>query len=103
MDAETVGRDERVISEENASYRMGYAVLLVGLLVLIIVRALRAAGSLVENLDLVALMLASSLVILIYQRSKHLVSQRWIFIFLCTMCVILLAALLGLVFLITRP
>jgi hypothetical protein len=92
-----------VISEENASYRLGYAILLVGLLVLIIVRALRAAGSLVENLDLVALMLASSLVILIYQRSKQLVSHRWIFIFLCTMCVILLAALLGLVFLLTRP
>lgn len=103
MNAKPIQRDERIIAEENASYRLGFAVLLLGLLALVVLRAVRVADSILENLDLIALMLVSSLVTFAYQRSRKIVTQRWIFIFLCMVCLVLLAALLGLIFLMGRP
>lgn len=84
-------RDERYYAVENASYRIGYMIIIYGLLLLIIFRSIAYHES---NWDLFALVIISSFAATIYQivHKTITVSRRWIYFFLA---ITLLAAVVS--------
>lgn len=84
-------RDERYYAVENASYRIGYMIIIYGLLLLIIFRSIAYHES---NWDLFALVIISSFAATIYQIAHKTitVSRKWIYFFLA---ITLLAAIVS--------
>ncbi|MCS7283100.1 MAG: hypothetical protein RMK65_11005 [Anaerolineae bacterium] len=74
MNNQTVLRDERTEVVENASYRLAYYIMACGALVVIAYRGFLFQESL---WDLMFLVILSSAVATLYQRSKQVLSQGW--------------------------
>lgn len=91
MKNQPVVRDERYYAVENASYRIGYMIVIYGILVLIVFRSIAYHET---NWDLFALVVISSLVATIYQvvHKTITISPKWIYF---TLAVTLLAALVS--------
>jgi hypothetical protein len=83
MKNQSILRDERYYTIENASYRIAYIILSFGLLLLIIVRSIVFHES---NWDLFALVIISSFAATIYQYSHKTItfSWKWIYLFIAT-------------------
>jgi hypothetical protein len=93
MKNQPVLRDERYYAVENASYRIGYMIIIYGLMGLIIIRSIAFHES---NWDLWGLVVISSLVATIYQivHKTITVSRKWVYFFITTT---LLAAIVSLI------
>lgn len=77
MKDQPVLRDERTISVENASYKLGFTVILFGLLIIITFRGFFYQES---NWDLLALVIIGSGVTTVYQAINRTLSQRWFYL-----------------------
>lgn len=77
MKDQPVLRDERTISVENASYKLGFTVILFGLLIIITFRGFFYQES---NWDLLALVIIGSVVTTVYQAINRTLSQRWFYL-----------------------
>jgi cell division protein FtsW (lipid II flippase) len=84
MKDQSIFRDERTTSVENASYRWGYMIVTYGLLLLVAIRGFLFQQS---NWDLMALVIVSSLVTTAYQGAHHLFTRRWIYLFGATILI----------------
>ncbi len=91
MKDQTIFRDERTITVENASYRWGYLVVTYGLLILVAWRAFFFQQS---NWDLLALVILSGFVTTVYQGAHHLFTRRWVIAFALTILVAAVVAAL---------
>ena len=91
MNKQPIVRDERYYAVENASYRIGYLIIIYGLLLLIIARSIVFHES---NWDLFALLLISSFAATIYQAVHKIIpfSWKWIYFFIA---ITLLAAVVA--------
>ena len=89
MTGKDVVRDERTLSVENASYRLGYLFLAFGILV---IAAYRGLVQEVGSWELLALVMISGVVTTLYQGRHRVLSGRWAAGVLGAM---ILAALLG--------
>lgn len=78
MKNQPIVRDERYFAVENASYRIGYMIIIYGLLLLIVARSILFHES---NWDLFALVLISSFAATIYQAVHKIIpfSRKWIY------------------------
>ena len=74
MTANTVLRDERTISTENASYRRAYLVLSFGLLISTAYRGFVRHES---SWDLLGLVIVGGVVATVYQGQQRALSRRW--------------------------
>ena len=81
MSDQTVMRDERTISVENSGYRWAYLFLTFGLLVVVAYRGFVGRES---SWDLLALIVLSGLVTLLYQGIHRVLSRRWAWVTLAT-------------------
>lgn len=77
MKDQPVLRDERTISVENASYKLGFTVILFGLLIIITFRGFFYQES---NWDLLTLVIIGSVVTTVYQAINRTLSQRWFYL-----------------------
>jgi len=77
MKAQPVFRDERTISIENASYRLGYMVISFGLLLIVAWRSFFFQES---NWDLMALVIIGGMVTTAYQAFQRTINRRWLLI-----------------------
>jgi len=84
-------RDERYYAVENASYRIGYMIMIYGLWLLVIFRSIAYHES---NWDLIALVVISSFAATIYQivHKTITISRKWIYF---TIAITLLAAIVS--------
>ncbi len=91
MKNQPVVRDERYYAVENASYRIGYMIIIYGLLLLIIFRSIAYHES---NWDLFALIVISSFAATIYQIAHKTItiSRKWIYF---TIAITLIAAIVS--------
>jgi hypothetical protein len=91
MKNQPIVRDERYYAVENASYRIGYMIIIYGILLLIIFRSIVYHES---NWDLFALVIISSFAATIYQivHKTITVSRKWIYFFIA---ITLLAAIVS--------
>lgn len=74
MKNQSVVRDERTIVVENASYRWAYRFLSFGLLADIIYRSFEPQAN---NWDLMALVLLSGLIVILYQTQHKIMTRGW--------------------------
>lgn len=74
MADQPVIRDERTVAVENASYKLGFILLLFGLMVIVGVRALVLHQTLWEGM---ALVIVSSGVATFCQRKQRILPRRW--------------------------
>jgi uncharacterized membrane protein len=81
MKDQSILRDERYYSVENASYRIGYIILAFGLLVVIIIRSIAFQES---SWDLFALLIISGFAATLYQAAHKIISfsWKWLYFFL---------------------
>jgi hypothetical protein len=86
-------RDERYYAVENASYRIGYMIIIYGLLLLIVFRSIAYHET---NWDLFALVIISSFAATIYQITHKTITitRKWIYFFIA---ITLLAAIVSLI------
>ena len=91
MNKQPIVRDERYYAVENASYRIGYMIIIYGLLLLIVARSIVFHES---NWDLMALVVISSFAATIYQivHKTISISRKWIYF---TIAITLLAAVVA--------
>ena len=90
MKNQSVIRDERTITIENASYRWAYLLLSFGLLVIV---AYRGYAQQESNWDLLALVLLGGLVTTLYQGIHRVLSRRWALVAAMTVLVAAVVAL----------
>ncbi|MBE3141194.1 MAG: hypothetical protein IMZ53_11525 [Thermoplasmata archaeon] len=81
MKNQSILHDERTVTVENASYRLGYIVLSYGLMFVVAFRAFFYGES---NWDLMALVILTGLVTTAYQGFHQILSKRWVFLFAIT-------------------
>jgi len=81
MKNQSILHDERTVTVENASYRLGYMVLSYGLLLIVAFRAFFYGES---NWDLMALVILTGLVTTAYQGIHKILSKRWVFLLAIT-------------------
>jgi hypothetical protein len=90
MKDQPVIRDERYYAVENASYRIGFIILMYGLMVLIIIRSIAFQES---NWDLFALIIISSFAATIYQFAKKIIVFSWRYVYISIAAAVLAALL----------
>jgi uncharacterized membrane protein HdeD (DUF308 family) len=81
MKDQPILHDERTVTIENASYRLGYMVLSYGLLFIVAFRAFFYHES---NWDLMALVILTGLATNAYQGFHQILSKRWVYLFAIT-------------------
>jgi hypothetical protein len=74
MNNESVVRDERTMTVENASYRWAYHLLSFGLLLDVAYRGVARNES---SWDLLALVIVTGLAATLYQQANKILSRRW--------------------------
>jgi len=74
MNNESVVRDERTMTVENASYRWAYHLLSFGLLLDVAYRGVARNES---SWDLLALVIVTGLAATLYQQANKVLSRRW--------------------------
>ena len=91
MNKQPIVRDERYYAVENASYRLGYMIIIYGLLLLIVARSIVFHET---NWDLFALVVISSFAATVYQivHKTISVSRKWLYF---TLAITLLAAVVA--------
>jgi len=89
MKDQFVERDERTISVENASYRLGYLFISFGLLLIVAFRSFFYQES---NWDLMGLVIIGGLVTTVYQAFYKTLSRRLIVLSLVIACFAALTA-----------
>lgn len=89
MNNPPVIRDERTISVENASYRLGYIVISFGLLLLITLRGFLYQES---NWDLMALVVVGGILTTVYQALHGTITMRMLVLLLFIAVVSAIAA-----------
>lgn len=89
MNTGYVGRDERTVAVENASYRWSYLVLSFGLLLLTVYHSW-VRGEVVW--DLLALVVVGGAVNLVYQGTRRVLNGRWVVVTIITFGVAALVA-----------
>jgi hypothetical protein len=77
MKDQTIIRDERTITVENASYRWGYLLLSFGVLSIVAYRSLIWRQS---SWDLLVLIVLSGFVTTLYQWTRGILSRHWIIV-----------------------
>ena len=75
MKDQTIVRDERTITVENASYRWGYLLLSFGLLVIVGYRSFIWRQS---SWDLLALVVLAGVLTTMYQWTRGILSRHWV-------------------------
>ncbi len=93
MKQEPIVRDERYYAVENASYRVGYLIMLFGTMVLFTVRAALFQQS---NWDFFGLAFISSLAVTVYQISKKILPYTIKTLILMIVLVLVTSAVAGL-------
>ena len=74
MTKQSITRDERTISVENASYRLAYLLMAFGVLLSVAYRAFALRES---SWDLLALVVLSGLVATFYQAVRQVLTRHW--------------------------
>ena len=97
MTDESIVRDERTVSVENASFRWAYLLLSYGLLVSVAYRGLVRHEN---SWDLLALVMAGGAVSSLHQGSQGVLSRRWVM--LSTAAAVLALVLGGVIALLRR-
>jgi len=82
MNEPLVGRDERTVAIENASYRIAYLFLSYGLLMAVVYRSFVLGDT---GWDLLALVVAGGVVATGYQGAHRVLSRGWLMTVLMTM------------------
>lgn len=96
MTANSIMRDERTVTVENASYRLAYLLISYGLLGSVMYRAFVTHEA---TWDLMALVIVGGVIASLYQARQGVLSRRWTMI---TGASVLIAAVIALALLVTR-
>ena len=92
MNNQPVTRDERSTAVENASYRVAYLVMSYGALAIVTYRGFVLQQS---SWDLLALVVLGGSTATVYQGSNKVLSRYWV---MATIAALILAVLLGIIF-----
>jgi len=99
MNNQPVLKDERTISVENASYRMGYTIITFGLLA---AAAFRSFVYEQETWDLLGLVILGGLATTVYQYIHKTATWRWVYLFMGTAVLAAVVAILFVAFRVTH-
>lgn len=96
MTANSIMRDERTVTVENASYRLAYLLISYGLLGSIMYRAFVTDES---TWDLMGLVIVSGVIASAHQARQRVLSRRWMML---TGASVVIAVLIALAIVVTR-